>query len=551
MVLNNFVLYLSEFMNISPNAIIYAFFILSTYPLSLFYKKAIGYAFLKHLFSILIGTIMCYSIFSTGDMIIHLLVPSLLSVIISNYVNVKYKPDYIVFALCLLHLSALHIYRLLSSYQMWTVDISGVMMLLVIKLTSYSCDVVKRRKLNLTVPDSQIQNSRDVPNSVEFWIEWLGYIFFFPSFLTGPTLSFEEYKNIANDCNDSSVLKDIQDESEQKNSLLLALVSFVLLVIGMRFFQASYLYSDVFYSHSFLAKIVIMYITLLLVRCKYYFAWSFSKASCIAAGVNIITATNVNIVKVETASNLRTILSNWNICSANWLKQYVYMRVIEEKYSTTMAIFMTNLVSAFWHGFYPGYYLTFFSSGLLTELGKSIRRKITPIFSDSNFIYNILCNISVSFMLAYMAIPFQVFGFYESYYAWKNLYFVGHFMMVCASVIVYFTPNVKGMLDESNSMQHDKIMVDLSDSAVKTENIDANKAKFEVALPSDLTTPSSISIGVEEPSIGLRVNSIHSIHEESDNLIKPVKPFFSKRNTDDEIQLLSKLRKRNVEKNDN
>jgi lysophospholipid acyltransferase len=249
-------------------------------------------------------------------------------------------------------------------------------MLLVIKLTSYSCDVVRSRKA---------EYKEEYKDSVSInWIEWFGYIFFFPSFLTGPTLSFEEYKNITNNCNDSTVLKEIQDEKEQNNALITALVSFFLLIIGMKFLPSAYLYSDAFSKHRFTSKLLIMYITILLVRCKYYFAWSFSKASCIAAGVNSVSATNVNIIEVETASNLRTILSNWNICSANWLKQYVYMRVIEEKYSATIAIFMTNLVSAFWHGFYPGYYLTFFSSGLLTELGKSIRRKITPIFSDSN-----------------------------------------------------------------------------------------------------------------------------------------------------------------------
>lgn len=316
----------------------------------------------------------------------------------------------------------------------------------------------------------------------------------------------------------------------------------------MRFFPANYLYNETFAYHSFITRICIMYITILLIRCKYYFAWSFSKASCITAGVNVVSATNVNIYKVETATNLRTVLSNWNICSANWLKQYVYMRVIEEKYSTTAAIFMTNLVSAFWHGFYPGYYLTFFSSGLLTELGKSIRKKITPIFSDSNYLYAIACNISVMLMLSYMAIPFQVFGIYETYYAWKNLYFVGHVAMTVVAFIVYMAPNTKTIseiIDSSQSMKENTDVNQFDD--VTTEPTNTNTVTDD---PNIITENTNIDLLAPKKEYPLQSNTLTKALEITQTF-EPTKPFLSKRNTDDEILLLSKLRKRNVEKNDN
>lgn len=541
--LSKLVLYLSEFININPNAIVYAFFILSTYPLSLFYKKWIGYTFLKHIFSILVGITMCYCIFSLFELL-HIIIPSVLSVIITHYVNPKYKPDLIVFGGCILYLSALHIHRLLVSFHLWTVDISGVMMLLVIKLTSYSCDVVRLRKNNI--------------NSVSTfgfwnWIEWFGYIFYFPILLTGPTLSFEEYKNVSSSNEDDPALKEIESENEQSNALLTSLGTFILLIIGMKFFQATYLCGDAFGGRSFFAKLCIMYITIFLIRCKYYFAWSFSKASCIASGVNTIAATNVNIVNVETATNLRTVLSNWNICSANWLKQYVYMRVIEEKYSATIAIFMTNLVSACWHGFYPGYYLTFFSSGLLTELGKSIRKKITPFFSESNFAYNILCTLSVSFMLAYMAIPFQVFGISETYYAWKNLYFIGHILMIICACVVYLIPNNRPSTLHNSKSNNSEIIASENES-VTSEN--QRESEREKERESEIDGANERE--KERESIQSERESIESEREkevesasENSVLSEPIKPFLSKRNTEDEILILRQLRKRNVEKNDN
>jgi len=81
--------------------------------------------------------------------------------------------------------------------------------------------------------------------------------------------------------------------------------------------------------------------------------------------------TNVSPLALETAQNNKELLEAWNQNTNKWLKNYVYLRVTprgkKPGFRSAMATFIT---SAFWHGFYPGYYLTFITAGLVQTCGK-------------------------------------------------------------------------------------------------------------------------------------------------------------------------------------
>ncbi|PIO38567.1 hypothetical protein AB205_0181250, partial [Aquarana catesbeiana] len=62
---------------------------------------------------------------------------------------------------------------------------------------------------------------------------------------------------------------------------------------------------------------------------------------------------NLNIWNIEMASSFKMYVDNWNIQTAAWLKRVCYDRA--PKYRTGL----TFLLSALWHGVYPGYYFTF------------------------------------------------------------------------------------------------------------------------------------------------------------------------------------------------
>lgn len=60
---------------------------------------------------------------------------------------------------------------------------------------------------------------------------------------------------------------------------------------------------------------------------------------------------------VETSIHLREKIANWNMSVELWLRRCVYGRLPFKKSTAQMCTFM---ISAFWHGFYAGYYFSFF-----------------------------------------------------------------------------------------------------------------------------------------------------------------------------------------------
>jgi len=56
-----------------------------------------------------------------------------------------------------------------------------------------------------------------------------------------------------------------------------------------------------------------------------------------------------------------------------WLKFYVQGRLVESgKRATFLESLATFIVSAFWHGLYPSYYIMFFFAAILSEVNKDI-----------------------------------------------------------------------------------------------------------------------------------------------------------------------------------
>jgi lysophospholipid acyltransferase len=438
--------------SIESQNLTYAICIFMAYPLALFYRKFLRSSFLKHCFAIIIGVLFCTNLFQMWD-IAHILLSSTLTLLISMYFPLNWKPDILVFVLCLLQLSFLHIYRMWTYWMSWTVDVTGVMMLLTIKMTSFSFDYVEKRKNSIFAQQNSSVFSDEKKSNTEHVniLEWFGYIFFFPSLLTGPTSSFDDYVKYVNEPVDT----DAELRQIRKSTFNRSLYLIVVVLLGLRLFPISFLYNDAFAKYSFLNKLLYAYIAMLVIRCKYYFAWTIAKASCLAAGLSQEVSTNIKIYEVEFAQNPREVMSNWNICSSNWLKTHIYSRLVKSGTSTSIATFCTNMVSAFWHGFYPGYYLTFLMGGLLTEVAKGIRRSVRPYFLNGYTlkIYETVATLCTILFVMYFSIPFQVYGLKESFGAWYNLYFFGHIVMAFGGLLILIVPrkvSTKEFVDDKN-----------------------------------------------------------------------------------------------------
>ena len=69
---------------------------------------------------------------------------------------------------------------------------------------------------------------------------------------------------------------------------------------------------------------------------------------------------------LQFSTSLKKLIDNWNITTTKWLRHTVYCRV------SWQPTFMVFLISAFWHGFYPGYYLCFTSGVILTFAARKV-----------------------------------------------------------------------------------------------------------------------------------------------------------------------------------
>ncbi len=115
---------------------------------------------------------------------------------------------------------------------------------------------------------------------------------------------------------------------------------------------------------------------------------------------------------------------------------------------------ITFLQSAVWHGFYPGYYLSFFTANMFVQLSRLARSTLRPMFIDENdkprpgkLIYDIAglfvtrCMIEytfssfiVSLLVRFFRSSLQLLEYEGSVALWSALSYSGHLIMIVAYV---------------------------------------------------------------------------------------------------------------------
>ncbi|CAG2121854.1 unnamed protein product, partial [Medioppia subpectinata] len=121
-------------------------------------------------------------------------------------------------------------------------------------------------------------------------------------------------------------------------------------------------------------------------RFKYYHAWILGEVICNASGLGFAgfghdgrpdweLMSNIDIFGFENALNFRTSLTCWNKTTQVWLRRTAY-----ERNRRTLKLLLTYILSALWHGFYAGYYMTFLGGAFFTLAARNVRRCVRPHF---------------------------------------------------------------------------------------------------------------------------------------------------------------------------
>lgn len=320
-------------------------------------------------------------------------------------------------SLALGYLSFFHVYRYFTDYDSNSNSSINVLMMQVPRIIYYNWHSYQQKKSKET--------SKACSGS---FFDYFCYIFCFLGLFTGPVYSYNEYMNLFASKEVSST------DRKYFRSLILnfVTVSGLYVVILATFPPFAWILTDEFYQKNMVYRALIITVHLLLARLKYYIAWILADISSGLAQLRDEDSKynqfvrSINVKGVELSCSTKSRIDNWNITIAKWLRRCFYEPFnLNLKISKEIASLLVFIISAFWHGFYPAYYISFilFYISLRTErfFFKSKLRNYLP-----QFLYHLQMDVA---------------GCSFKFYAWKDTkaYLWNNFDILALSLGLFFS----------------------------------------------------------------------------------------------------------------
>ncbi|CAL8076695.1 unnamed protein product [Calicophoron daubneyi] len=289
---------------------------------------------------------------------------------------------------------------------------------------------------------SHIENAvYSVPGPIEFF----SYMLYFHGACVGPFVFYSEYRSYLEGYG-GKVLPPI-DWRYLTTLFIRTLSSGLLSAYAAPYAPFDFVLTSSFQAWPLLKRVFYATISLFLVRQKYYFAWGLAEVDGIGTGMGFSgycpntgrprydKVRSFDFGQVESGLSLKNAIDNWNISTTRWLRAVFYDRLPAS--CRTVPVFV---VSAIWHGFYPGYYLMFSAFALFTLAARTWHRAIRPLCRRnpwSIWLYDIFTMIATNMTINYGQAPFHLLDLSSSLIVWKAFYFIPH-IVTCLILIVRF-----------------------------------------------------------------------------------------------------------------
>ncbi|KAK8199684.1 MBOAT, membrane-bound O-acyltransferase family-domain-containing protein [Phyllosticta capitalensis] len=407
----------------------------------------------KNLFIITVALFYLVGLFDLWTGMRTLLISSAGAYAIARYVDGPFMP-WIGFVFLMGHMSVNHLDRQFRNAPQ-TVDITGAQMVLVMKLTAFCWNVHDGRLPESELSDYQKERAiREFPSLMDY----AGYVLFFPSLFAGPAFDYVDYRQWlttsmfklppgVDPTHAPPTRKKRKIPRSGTPATWKAIYGLVWIFAFLKFsawYYPEMLLSDDYMKHGILRRILQLHMLGLTTRMKYYGVWLLTEGACILSGigykgvdpktgrVNWNRLQNVKPLGIELAQNTHAYLGNWNVNTNLWLKNYMYLRVTPKGqkpgFRATLATFVT---SAFWHGFYPGYYMAFVLASFLQTISKHGRRLLRPFFLSpdgqrplpNKIYYDIFTWLVTQLAFSFTVIPFILLSFSDSFLVWQRVWF--------------------------------------------------------------------------------------------------------------------------------
>ncbi|XP_058248899.1 lysophospholipid acyltransferase 1 isoform X2 [Hemibagrus wyckioides] len=343
------------------------------------------------------------------------------------------------------------------NYGILATDFSGPLMMLVQKITTLAFQVHdgKCRKQE----ELSVEQRRLAVDTEPSLLEYLSYTLNFMSILVGPWSSYRDYTQFIHGqhLHNKLQLQHNGYDTHTQPSPVRAVTQKLLVCIGCllwfflitRRFPIGYNVDPSFVSEaSFLSRLAYAFVSIQAARPKFYFAWTLADAVHNAAGYGVSgfdrcgrvawdLVSNVHIWEIETATSFKSFIDNWNIQTGVWLKSVCYDRV--PHYRTPL----TFMLSALWHGVYPGYYFTFLSGIPITLTARAVRRNFRHYFVNSRSVklaYDIITWAATQLTICYTVMPFLLLAVEPTITYYRSMYFHVHIISILAMLVLPSRP---------------------------------------------------------------------------------------------------------------
>ncbi|KAL7048891.1 hypothetical protein ACKWTF_003517 [Chironomus riparius] len=422
----------------------------------------------RHAFGLLVGLFFGY--FCFGQQAVHIAgLPAICYVVIRTQ-----NPEFvqrIVMVVALTYLSCIHLHRQYNSNGAYTLDITGPLMIITQKVTSLAFSihdgfVATENKKELS-KNQQYHMIDKIPSPLEYF----SYVLNFQSLMAGPLVFYRDYIDFVEGCNfkshtisklDGANKKIVTEPSPVKTVLKKVLASVVCAYIFIKLINVYPIKSvkeDAFIDDTtIIYKFWYLMMMTMAVRFKYYFAWMLADAIVNNAGMGFNgfesdgTAkwdglTNIYVIPFELGTNIRDCINSWNIGTNSWLRMVVYERA-PKQYGTIL----TFSLSALWHGFYPGYYLTFATGALTVTAARKARRVFRHHFQQTEFsrtVYDVITCLVTRLFMGYITFPFVLLELGASFRLYLRLFMCLHLVALSS---IFLLPKL--MRGESHARKH-------------------------------------------------------------------------------------------------
>ncbi|KAK2156635.1 hypothetical protein LSH36_208g01079 [Paralvinella palmiformis] len=364
---------------------------------------------------------------------------------------------------------------------------NAVQLILTLKLVGLAHEIhdthVNEEEAKKNEGDEKISLKNKYQNVNPTVWEMFLYVYCYIGLLTGPYFKYRTYHDMLSEAN----MDNIDTAGPVLHKIKWVPLYAACFLIGGIFFSIQSVREEEFYEQPFWYRYIFMTPMFFLFRMRFYIAWTLAECMCIIAGLGAYpvlgknkigmgptdymglekaksmapegiaydfeTVRNIDIHGCELSPTIRIGVRSWNTTVQFWLANTIYRRLPFKSGPLNVAITMS--VSAYWHGIYSGYYLSFLTVPLCMVAeeimqaafrnGKSPRQQI---------IYDWFAWFFKMRWFDYMCMSFLLLTWQDTIRYWRSVYFSGHviaLLFICIGM--YFkTKKTKGVQDHKRQI---------------------------------------------------------------------------------------------------